>query len=132
MTALFLVPPIQGAAGAQRKQELKIRGSGSGLGSGSADGTFKPDQPITRAEAVTIINAMLNRKADADNMLEDMICWPDNADVNAWYYEAIQEATNGHAWKRIDGENVWTQLLPALDWSRLENPSNRYYFPVIG
>ena len=45
---------------------------------GYPDGTFRPAQNITRAESVTLVNAVLERTPDADHMLDDMITWPDN------------------------------------------------------
>ena len=67
-----------------------------GLIQGYPDNTFRPEQAITRAETVTIINRVLGRKPHKDGLLEDMITWPDNMNVNAWYYADIQEATNSH------------------------------------
>ena len=84
-------------------------------------GLFRPDDYITRAEAVTLINRMLDRAPDADHMLANMVRWPDNPET-AWYYEAIQEATNSHDYDRetiIDFE-TWTELLPNRDWAALE------------
>ena len=84
-------------------------------------GLFRPDDYITRAEAVTLINRMLDRAPDADHMLANMVRWPDNPET-AWYYEAIQEATNSHDYDRetiIDFE-TWTVLLENRDWAALE------------
>lgn len=87
---------------------------------GYADGTFRPDQYITRAEAMTLINRVLGR----DNIAQlhaDMKLWSDNPS-SAWYYEAVQEATNSHEYTRdtaTDAE-IWTKVLDALDWTALE------------
>ena len=88
---------------------------------GYPDGTFLPDQAITRAEAVTLVNNVLQRKPDADHMLDSMIKWPDNPE-SAWYYEAIQEATNSHDYDLFDGAEyeTWTALLENRDWAALE------------
>lgn len=43
----------------------------SGLISGYADGTFKPNNTITRAEAITMINKALGRNADSAGGLEN-------------------------------------------------------------
>ena len=77
---------------------------------GYSDGTFRPDRAITRAEAVTLVNNVLGRKPNADYMLDNMITWPDNP-KSAWYYEAIQEATNSHDY-RWSSQNyeIWTRL----------------------
>lgn len=88
---------------------------------GYEDGTFKPDQYITRAEAMTLVNNVLNRHADADQMLDDMVKWSDNAE-SAWYYAAVQEATNSHSYtKHEDGfHGTWVEILEAPDWAALE------------
>ena len=88
---------------------------------GYVDGTFKPDQYITRAEAMTLINNVLNRHVQAENMLDDMVTWTDNA-PGAWYYEAIQEATNSHYYERITDSQYekWTSLRENRDWEALE------------
>ena len=80
--------------------------------SGYPDGSFRPDRVITRAEAVTLVNAVLGRAPHADYMLDDMITWPDNPE-SAWYYEAIQEATNSHDYRWNSGKSyeIWTKLL---------------------
>lgn len=88
---------------------------------GYPDGTFLPDKAITRAEAVTLVNNVLQRKPDADHMLDSMIKWPDNPE-SAWYYEAIQEATNSHDYDLFEGAEyeTWTSLLENRDWAALE------------
>lgn len=70
---------------------------------------FAPDAPITRAEAAAILNRILERGTNVEFMLEDMKAWPDNP-TWAWYYEDIQEASNGHDYKAEDGHEVWTSL----------------------
>ena len=104
---------------------------------GYPDGTFKPDQEITRAEAVTIVNRVLERYPHKEHLLEDMIVWPDNMDETMWYYEAIQEATNSHVFDRQYDEEklpyeIWTELLPVRDWVALEqewSDANSAYNP---
>ena len=89
---------------------------------GYPDGTFLPNKAITRAEAVTLVNNVLQRKPDADHMLDSMIKWPDNMDTSAWYYEAIQEATNSHDYDLFEGAEyeTWTALQENRDWAALE------------
>ena len=60
--------------------EKEIRRAASlGWIKGYADGSFKPDQNITRAEAASMINRMLHRLPEtADDLLDGMIQWPDN------------------------------------------------------
>ena len=98
--------------------------AGLGILSGYEDGTFRPQQYITRAEAVTMVNRTIDRHPDADHLLDDMIVWPDNLET-AWYYEQVQEATNSHEYtmNTDDEQNpyeIWTKLLPNRDWSELE------------
>ncbi|MCL2548422.1 MAG: S-layer homology domain-containing protein [Symbiobacteriaceae bacterium] len=65
---------------------------------GYPDGTYRPDQQITRAEFIVLTNRMLHRVPETidDLLIDSMIHWSDNADPDAWYYLAIQEATNTH------------------------------------
>ena len=88
---------------------------------GYEDGTFCPDQIITRAEAVTIVNRMLNRFLHHEGAHEDAATWPDNPQ-DAWYHLAIVEATNGHDYDRSEGsvyEN-WPSMREDIDWKALE------------
>jgi hypothetical protein len=88
---------------------------------GYPDGTFRPDEPVSRAEAMTMINRNLGRVlADTDALADGMTVWPDNADPDAWYYLAIQEATNSHTCRETGGE-TWLSVLPAPDWKRYQN-----------
>jgi hypothetical protein len=68
------------------------------------DGTFRPDADLTRAEFITLVNRMLERAPETveDILSDEMITWADNADPGAWYYLAIQEATNSHVSKYKD------------------------------
>ncbi len=96
----------------------------AGIVDGYPDGTFQPQQFITRAEAVTMVNRTVDRHPDADYLLDNMVTWPDNPE-SAWYYAQIQEATNAHAYTmHTDQEDapyeIWTELLPNRDWSALE------------
>ena len=86
---------------------------------GYEDGNFHPDQLITRAEAMTMINRVLNRIPETENdLLADMIIWPDNADTNAWYYLAVQEATNSHNYEMKNHiYESWTGLTENTDWT---------------
>ncbi|MGM9568282.1 MAG: S-layer homology domain-containing protein, partial [Clostridia bacterium] len=95
--------------------------------SGYPDGTFRPDQTINRAEAMTLVNRVLEREVKAENMLQDMQVWPDNQPGD-WHYEAVQEATNSHEYVRTDQQvpdhdfcyEKWQEILEVPDWAALE------------
>ena len=92
-----------------------------GLIGGYPDGTVRPNNNITRAEACAIVNRTLGRVPDADHLLPEdvMKVWPDNNPTD-WFYADMQEATNGHeyAWIEEDGHEIeeWTDLLDK-DWT---------------
>lgn len=99
---------------------LVERAAALGWVNGYPDGTFKPDQDITRAEAMTLINNVLDRIPEtAADLRDDMHVWPDNA-KDAWYYIAVQEATVSHEYVRKSGSDFerWTALRNDPDWSR--------------
>lgn len=92
---------------------------------GFDDGTFHPDDCITRAQACAIINRTLGRVPDADRMsIRPLVTWPD-CDEDAWYYADMMEATNSHdyQWITMGGETTekWTEKLPQRDWAALEH-----------
>jgi hypothetical protein len=93
-----------------------------GLAAGYKDSTFRPDAYITRAEAMMIVNRFLDRdRVDLNSLLAEMHKWPDNADTSAWYYCAVQEATNSHdCIRRADHYETWTKLNPPRNWPALE------------
>lgn len=111
--------PFADTVGHWAEQDI-LRAVQAGWILGDGDGNFRPNDPITRAEAMTLVNRMLDRVPDKAHMHADMITWPDNPE-SAWYYEAVQEATNGHDYERADGvTETWTALQPARDWVALE------------
>ena len=89
---------------------------------GFEDGTFRPDTYITRAQAMTMINRVLNRiPEDTGDLLNGMNVWPD-CNPGDWFYLAVQEATNSHDFKHKAGNyETWTKLNTAPDWTRYEN-----------
>lgn len=87
------------------------------------NGLFRPDDNITRAEAMTLVNRVLNREPESKiDLLEGMTTWIDNANEDAWYYLAVQEATNSHTYEmKADGKHEkWTSLTENPDWSKIE------------
>ena len=89
---------------------------------GNPDGTFKPNNNITRAETVAMINRVLNRQTESNDDLlpvSQMTNWSDNMDTAKWYYRDMQEATNNHKAERV-GDSMyekWTEKLPDIDWA---------------
>ena len=89
---------------------------------GFEDGTFRPDTYITRAQAMTMINRVLNRiPEDESDLLPGMNVWPD-CNPGDWFYLAIQEATNSHDFEHKAGNyETWTSLNEDPDWTRYEH-----------
>ena len=83
---------------------------------GYPDLTFKPDEYITRAEAMTLINNVLGRIVRMENIHPDAILWTDVKETD-WYYTIIIEATNSHDYT-IDenGDEIWTGLKANKVW----------------
>lgn len=89
---------------------------------GYTDGTFRPNNKITRAEAMTLVNRVLKRLPEtAKDLHNDMIKWSDNSDTSAWYYLAVQEATNSHYYGIKENKHEkWSKLRETRDWTELE------------
>lgn len=104
---------------AQKNIELAV---GNGWINGYDDGTFRPNNNITRAETFAMINRVLDRQTESVSDLlptSDMNMWSDNMDADAWYYKDVQEATNYHKCDRV-GDSVyekWTEKVPDIDWA---------------
>ena len=83
---------------------------------GYPDGTFKPDESITRAEAVTILNnfdGRMVRERGIEDVKKDLIKFTDLIPSHWAYYEII-EASNSHAYSRISNdskEEKWSNLI---------------------
>ena len=104
------------------KDEISIAYN-NGWITGYPDGTFGPQRDITRAETMTLVNRVLNRQPETeDDLLPNMAVWTDNANPKAWYYLAVQEATNSHYYefKTNSKYEKWTELRETRDWSQLE------------
>ena len=84
--------------------------SSNGLVSGYPDGTFRPDQSITRAEAASIINRILNRGVNETSRLGDFKNFSDNTNPSAWYYFEIIEAANSHEYEGRRPNETWTSI----------------------
>ena len=104
------------------KDEISIAYN-NGWITGYPDGTFGPQRDITRAETMTLVNRVLNRQPETeDDLLPNMTVWTDNANPKAWYYLAVQEATNSHYYefKTNSQYEKWTELRETRDWTQLE------------
>ena len=104
------------------KDEISIAYN-NGWITGYPDGTFGPQRDITRAETMTLVNRVLNRQPETeDDLLPNMTVWTDNANPKAWYYLAVQEATNSHYYefKTNSQYEKWTALRETRDWKALE------------
>ena len=104
------------------KDEISIAYN-NGWITGYPDGTFDPQRDITRAETITLVNRILNRQPETeDDLLPNMTVWTDNANPKAWYYLAVQEATNSHYYefKTNSQYEKWTELRETRDWKAPE------------
>ena len=104
------------------KDEISIAYN-NGWITGYPDGTFGPQRDITRAETMTLVNRVLNRQPETeDDLLPNMTVWTDNANPKAWYYLAVQEATNSHYYKFKTNSKYeqWTALRETRDWKAPE------------
>ena len=104
------------------KDEISIAYN-NGWITGYPNSTFGPQRDITRAETMTLVNRVLNRQPETeDDLLPNMTVWTDNANPKAWYYLAVQEATNSHYYefKTNSQYEKWTELRETRDWTQLE------------
>ena len=78
---------------------------------GDPDGTFRPQNLITREEVTTIVNRMLGRLPDEkfiDAHEDDLDLFPDV--TKNWAYYDVVEATNDHQYKKTSSGEDWTKL----------------------
>ena len=89
---------------------------------GYSDGTFRPNRNITRAEAMALINRVLNRAPEKpSDLLNNMNKWTDNMDTTKWYYLDVQEATNSHDYTRkTNNYEMWKKMLTDPNWAKYE------------
>jgi len=99
-------------AGNWAEKSIRIAAT-QGWIAGYTDGTFKPNEYITRAEAVLFINNALGRvPSSTEDLLPDMKVFKDNTDDKKWYYIAVQEAANSHEYAlNSSGNETWTLVL---------------------
>ena len=92
--------------------------SGKGWVNGYEDGTFKPEQYITRAEVMATVNRMLGRKVSADGISADAKLWSDIS-TSDWFYLDVVEATNAHEYTKEEGAEAetWTKVVDNNVWT---------------
>ena len=105
-----------------------------GIITGYPDGTLGPQRDITRAETMTLVNRVLGRQPETeDDLLPNMTVWTGNANPKAWYYLAVQEATNSHYYKFKTNSKYekWTELRETRDWTQLEKQVKNPPPPIV-
>ena len=101
---------------------------------GYGNGEVRPQNNITRAETITLVNRILNRQPETeDDLLPNMTVWTDNANPKAWYYLAVQEAMNSHYYKFKTNSKYekWTELRETRDWTQLEKQVKNPPPPIV-
>ena len=80
---------------------------------GYNDGTFRPEANITRAEVVTLVNRILERKADEAYITANRALLPRSySDIAAghWAYLDVMEASIGHDYVKDGSAERWTSV----------------------
>ena len=79
---------------------------------GYADGTFKGDSNITRAEVVTVVNRATGRTPDKEYINENLSVldkFTDLKDNKAWFFYDIMEAANTHMAVSDSENEIWVK-----------------------
>lgn len=90
--------------------------SEKGWVNGYEDGTFRPENYVTRAEVMATVNRMLDRKVSAEGISADAKIWSDIS-ADDWYYLDVIEATNAHEYTKADGAETWTKVVDNNVWA---------------
>ncbi|MFI3226064.1 MAG: S-layer homology domain-containing protein, partial [Clostridia bacterium] len=77
---------------------------------GYSDGTFRPDQEITRAESVTIINRIMGRVYDAEYIEENDVNIFSDVTTSHWGYGDILEASVDHTYEEDEDGEIWVSV----------------------
>ena len=78
---------------------------------GYSDGTFKPENPITRAEVAAVTCRLLERSADQSYIrshLNELRTFSDMTESH-WAYWYAMEAANGHDYTKSGGSENWNR-----------------------
>lgn len=80
---------------------------------GYGNGYFGPNDKITRAQVMTLMNHMLGREADeeyVDAHMSDIHYFPDLRDPSVWYFYDVVEATTSHDYNTYASGEDWTYI----------------------
>ena len=105
------------------KYEKEInKAYGNGRIIGYPDGTFKPDNDITRAEAVKMFNNIFLRCPDINyiDVNEILLKKFNDLSKNHWAYYELVEAANTHEYKRKPQsiEEIWMSIVKELSTTK--------------
>lgn len=79
---------------------------------GYEDNSLKPDSNLTRAEAVNLINRVLNRYADEKYIVEHAALIKNFIDIeNHWAYLEISASANSHEYIKENGKEIWKKII---------------------
>ena len=100
-------------AGHWARNSILAVASGGNLG-GYPDGTFRPDNFITRAELVRMVNVMLNRASNVESVtsFKQHMTFTDVMESH-WAYKEVLEAAVGHKGEYLNSVESWTDILKA-------------------
>ncbi|MFF2158146.1 cadherin-like beta sandwich domain-containing protein [Paenibacillus chitinolyticus] len=110
LVKLKQLPAVQGASAFTDVQghwaaENIRKAEKAGLLTGFEDGTFRPDQALTRAQAVVIFNKLLGRQPQSVPAGIPQ-AWSD-VPASFWGYKDVTEASVYHAYKHVNGREIW-------------------------
>ena len=79
---------------------------------GYADGSFKGDNAVTRAEVVTVVNRATGRKADEDYITKNVSVLNKFTDIrnnSMWYYADVTESANAYLANTANNAETWVK-----------------------
>ncbi len=81
--------------------------AGAGWVSGYQDGTFRPDRPVSRAEAVKLLNRALGRSPDPECPAANPFA---DVEETHWAWGEILEAAFSHTFARTEEGETWIEV----------------------
>ena len=95
---------------------------------GYADGTFRPSEPITRAQAAIVTCRVLGRRADADSIPFSLEPYFSDVSTDHWAYNEIMEAALSHVgFPTQTGDEIWTWADTSWVVERPRLPEGLYF-----